>query len=450
MTIEALYQLFSAGSGVCTDSRSPLPGSIFFALKGEHFNGNRYAADALRGGCRYAVVDEPIPNAQADSRIIYTPRGVLPTLSALATYHRDRLGTPVIAITGTNGKTTTKELLAAVLAKQYNVLYTQGNLNNQVGVPLTLLRLKPEHQLAVIEMGANHPNDIRDLVQIAHPNYGIITNIGKAHLQGFGSLEGVKKAKGALYDYIRATQGVLFVHTDDHTLAQMARGIKAVSYGTSEGNAAVRGTLLPESQEGLMRLGWSCPSMGPDQEGSCQTHLVGRYNLPNALAAVAAGCFFGVPAPLINQALEEYTPDNSRSQLIPHTALGNRLVVDAYNANPSSMRPALDNLLSMPLTGDLRDRVLLLGDMNELGAESQAEHTRVLEYLQRMPRAFTAAYLCGPCFYALKDLFAAPNLHFYPHTQALREALTRHPLRSSLILLKGSNSLHIASLAELC
>lgn len=450
ISLNDLYDLFVASNGICTDSRTPLKGGIFFALHGNLFDGNKYAQSAIDAGCAYAVIDDP-ELVGRDARFLYAQEGTLQTLSDLARLHRRRIGLPIIAITGTNGKTTTKELIGAVLKTQYNILITKGNLNNQIGVPLTLLRLTHEHQLAVIEMGASHPGDIAHLVNIAEPNYGLITNVGLAHLEGFGSMEGIMKTKGELYDYLRENQGTAFVCTDSLQLQEMIQGLSPIiSYGLSS-SATISGT-IQSNQRGLLAFKWqSRADVNPDQFYSCCTHLVGEYNLANALAAVAVGTFFDISAEQICQALEDYYPTNERSQLVEKTKQGNRLIIDGYNANPSSMKVAIDNLLSMPLAPQ-KKRVLILGDMNELGVHSEQEHTMLLSHLsQQCTKASEMeVFLCGPHFFALSNHFASLPFSFFPSTFELAEQLRKNPLDNRLILFKGSNSLHVTSLVDLC
>ena len=335
MTISDLYELYLHNPKVTTDSRNCPFGSIFFALKGENFDGNQYASKALDSGCAYAVIDNP-DYITGDRTILVD--NVLKTLQQLAHRHRKALGTPVIGITGSNGKTTTKELLAAVLSTKYNLLYTEGNLNNHIGVPLTLLRLNHQHEMAIIEMGASHPGDIKELAEIAAPNYGIITNVGQAHLEGFGSFEGVIKTKGELYDYIRQTKGKIFIKKENEYLQPIAKGIEQISYGTDESSFA-SGKVASCSP--FLIFDWK-------QQGkihTVETHLIGSYNLDNVLVAVAIGRYFKIPAERISRAIASYEPNNNRSQF--KETEHNKLIIDAYNANPSSMKAAIDNFAAM-------------------------------------------------------------------------------------------------------
>ncbi|MDR2474444.1 MAG: UDP-N-acetylmuramoyl-tripeptide--D-alanyl-D-alanine ligase, partial [Bacteroidales bacterium] len=320
MQIQSIYPLFLEHPAVTTDSRNTPQGSIFFALKGISFNGNKFARQAIERGCAYAFVDEP---EYADNKSIFLVDNCLTTLQQLAGFHRKQFRGKIIGITGTNGKTTTKELIAAVLAQNYHVHCTQGNLNNHIGVPLTLLQLKAKHEIAVIEMGANHPGEIKELCEMVTPDYGLITNVGKAHLEGFGSLEGVIRAKGELYDAVRKTSNTLFIRHENNYLQQIASGMTKVEYGVSPG-LFVTGNLQNDSL--YMSFEWQSVDSHHQETG---THLVGGYNLENALAAVAVGKFFGVDAADINAAISSYIPQNNRSQ--QKNTCRNSLIIDSYN-----------------------------------------------------------------------------------------------------------------------
>ena len=420
MDTENLYQLFIKHPVVTTDSRHCPEGSLFFALKGERFDGNQYAAAALEKGCAYAVIDNP-EYLSGDRTILVDD--TLRALQALAREHRDRLGLPVIGITGTNGKTTTKELIAAVLSTQYNLLYTEGNLNNHIGVPLTLLRLRETHQLAVIEMGASHPGDIRELVEIAHPNYGLITNVGQAHLQGFGSFDGVIRTKGELYDYLRAHGGEIFIREEDEILRGIAQGLPQTTYGSGE-EAFIHGRLTEVNP--FLSLEWQ--EKGTDESYPVDTHLIGGYNIHNVLAAIAIGRYFKVPADRINQAIAAYTPTNNRSQF--QQTERNSLVIDAYNANPSSMRAALENFGAMPGA----PKALILGDMRELGPESDRLHAEIVRLIDA--GHYDRVYLCGEHFSAVGSGYRC-----FQSTEALLETLEREPLTGYHILIKGSRGI---------
>lgn len=430
MDISALYKCFTECGVVTTDSRNCPAGSMFIALKGETFNGNAFARQALEKGCQYAVVDEKEYAADGHPRILLVD-DCLKALQGLANYHRRRLGTHIIGITGTNGKTTTKELIAAVLQKRYEVLYTQGNLNNHIGVPLTLLRLTPDHELAVIEMGANHPGEIKMLAGIVEPDYGIITNVGKAHLEGFGSLEGVVKTKGELYDYLRYNgKHIIFIDKDNEHLTKISQGLTRICYSVKGG-------------EGLYingRLRACAPYLSFDWEHEGQwfevnTHLIGAYNIKNALAAITVGRFFSVPSGRICEALAEYVPHNNRSQLT-ETA-DNKLIVDAYNANPTSMMAALENFRLM----EVPHKMAILGDMKELGETSGEEHQKVADYLNECK--FDKVILVGEEFGKV-----VPPFEHYKDAEAVKEALLKYNPKGYYILIKGSNSMKLSRLQE--
>ena len=435
ITIEDLYSIYLAHPVVSTDTRQLPEGCIFFALRGARFDGNQYARAALEAGAAYAIIDDP--TAQIDERTILVEDS-LKALQLLACHHRQQLGVPVIAITGTNGKTTTKELTAAVLSTTYRLLYTEGNLNNHIGVPLTLLRLTPEHQLALIEMGASKPGDIDELCAIAEPNYGLITNIGRAHLEGFGSIEGVRRTKGELYDSLRARKGIVFFRTEDKTLEEMSEGIDRIDYGTDP-EARIVGQATPSTGDQLfLHFSWACPTLGIEQR-AVQTHLVGDYNLANALAAITIGLYFDVAPERIDEALTSYTPSNSRSQLIT-SARGNQIIADAYNANPSSMHTALDNFLHIePLD---RPRTVILGDMNELGESSHEAHQELYTRLKAHTASPLTIYLCGPHW--VEELGASD--HVLPSVEELIARIEAKPITDSLILVKGSNGIHLGRL----
>lgn len=426
MEINELYDCFLQCSGITIDTRRCEQGMMFVALKGEHFDGNSFAAKALELGCSYVVVDNADYATGDDERIILVD-DALTTLQQLARYHRCRLGTPIVGITGTNGKTTTKELVAAVLEKQYNVLYTQGNLNNHIGVPLTLLRLSDKHELAIVEMGANHPGDIRELVEIAEPDYGIITNVGMAHLQGFGSLEGVIRTKGELYDYLRTTiKRTAFLNIDNGYLKGMAHGLETLTYGQTA-EAQVQGEIV--ACDPCLRFRWRNGGVWRE----VATQLIGSYNVDNALCAAAVGCYFGVGEEEISAALSEYVPQNNRSQL---TSTGrNMLVVDAYNANPTSMRAALENFSRM----EVPRKMAILGDMKELGDATAAAHQEVVDLLGVC--GFDEVWLVGDAF--------AQTVHTqrsFADVEEVKRALQVSVPENCYILIKGSNSMKLGTL----
>lgn len=432
ITIEDLYSIFLDYPSISTDSRRVSSGCLFFALSGERFDGNQFALSAIEQGAAYAVVDsEELPDHPQLLRV----EDSLLALQELAALHRAKLSKPVIAITGTNGKTTTKELTAQVLGTSYNILYTEGNLNNHIGVPLTLLRLKEEHDFAIIEMGASKPGDIDELCQIAQPNYGIITNIGEAHLEGFQSIIGVERTKGELYAWLREHDGKIVRKENDERLARLGKGIPAVTYGQGA-DAVVQGRLT-EDRGVFLSFDWSAPaiSIAPQHQSS---QLVGAYNIDNALAAISLGLFFGVEPHKIVEAIASYSPNNSRSQFI-ETSKGNHVIADAYNANPSSMSIATKNFLSLQ-SG--RSKVLILGDMNELGASSEEAHIKLFRDLIEPHLSETCKLiLCGPIWTSLlKDY---EGIQTFADHVALMEYLREYPIEQSLILIKGSHGIKL-------
>lgn len=429
MEISELYKLYKQYPVVTTDSRICPKDSMFFALKGERFNGNLFAEKALADGCAYAIVDEW--NDTHDERVIKVDN-VLETLQKLATYHRRKLKIPILAITGTNGKTTTKELIATTLTRELKVAYTQGNFNNHIGVPLTLLSMKKEHEIGVVEMGANHPGEIKMLCEIAEPNYGLITNVGKAHLEGFGSFENVIKTKGELYDYIREHEGKVFVNKDNEHLADMSEGMDRILYGKNDSSLFASGNITDATP--FLEFDWSFF----DKSYRVKTQLVGEYNLDNALAAVAVGKFFGINADRISAALQEYEPKNNRSQF--ERTEKNDLIIDAYNANPTSMKAMLEFFAKIPT--DL-PKAVILGEMKELGAIAEEEHAKMLEFLHR--QTFEKMYLVGSIFKKTEKL---PNACFFETVEELTEELKQHPLTGHYVLLKGSNSVHLEKAVE--
>lgn len=425
MEIAELYKCFMECGKVTTDSRNCPEGSMFIALKGETFNGNAFAAQALKQGCRYAVIDE---SEYAGEGTILVDN-CLQALQQLANYHRRQLKTPVIGITGTNGKTTTKELISTVLSRKFNTLYTEGNFNNHIGVPLTLLRLTKEHEMAVVEMGANHPGEIKTLVHIAEPDYGIITNVGKAHLQGFGSFEGVIRTKGELYDFLRAKGGAtIFIQNENPYLNGIAEGLTCVRYGQTAG-LYVSGKLISCSP--FLSFRWTAEGVSHE----VNTHLIGSYNLDNMLAAAAIGRYFGVSDDDISSALASYLPHNNRSQL-KETA-DNKLIVDAYNANPTSMMAALKNFRQV----EAPHKMVILGDMKELGEASREEHQKVVDYLKEC--GFDRVVLVGPEFAA-----ATHSYQTFQHVDEVLADIRMHKPQGYYILIKGSNSMKLSQLPE--
>ena len=457
MEMKELYELFLQHPTITTDSRDVPEGSMFFALKGDTFDGNAYAISALEKGAAYAVIDEKEYAKESNDRLILV-EDVLTTLQQLAKYHRVHLGTPIIGITGTNGKTTTKELISAVLKKKYNVLYTQGNFNNHIGVPKTLLQLTKEHDIAVIEMGANHPGEIKTLVEIVLPDFGIITNVGKAHLLGFGSFEGVIRTKGELYDFLRVLQGTVFINNDNPHLLGISDGLKLVKYGQKDAkDLLVKGELVECNP--FLKFEWQTSStLTPQlstvncqlstvncqlstvncQLSTVQTQLIGSYNLDNALAAACIGTFFNVPATDISAGLEEYTPSNNRSQLT--ITQDNKLVVDAYNANPTSMRAALDNFRLIKA----EHKMCILGQMGELGDVSEEEHQKVIDLLGDC--GFEKVWLVGENF--AKTAHPA-HYRLFANVEEVKAAIATEKPQGYLILIKGSNSNKLVQTVEL-
>ena len=426
MTIADLHAAFLNCSGVSTDTRAILQGSMFFALKGPSFDANLFAEEALRKGARYAVVDDPM--VAKDDRFLLVS-DVLSTMQELAQRHRRGFSVPLIAITGTNGKTTTKELARAVLQKSLTVLATAGNLNNHIGVPLTLLQLNKGHRIALIEMGANKPGDIAELCAIAEPTHGLITNIGKAHLEGFGGYDGVLRTKTELYASVAKSNGLLFVNDDDRVLMENSQVAERFTYGTStaadvQGRSRGSGPYLTVVFSG-----------GNGNDLVAKTRLIGDYNLPNALAAVAIGKHFGVPDDRIAEALAEYQPGNNRSQFMDTGR--NHLVLDAYNANPTSMVAALENFARMP---NDRPKLVILGDMLELGAGSLKEHGAIVELVGSL--RFEAIFI-GPQFQLARS---GPASRCYPDAAELHAQFSKQPTTGHLILLKGSRGMKLETL----
>jgi UDP-N-acetylmuramoyl-tripeptide--D-alanyl-D-alanine ligase len=452
MDIEKLYSLFKGCSGVTTDSRAIAGGEMFFGLKGENFDGNEYALKALELGAGYAVVDEgSAAAASGDARVIPVP-DTLAALQALARHHRentfvDGKRLTVIGLTGTNGKTTTKELITRVLSTKYNVTATQGNLNNDIGVPLSLLKIDDKTELAVIEMGASHPNDIEKLVKVSEPDFGLITNVGRAHLLGFGSFEGVKKAKGKLYDYLAATGGSIFLNADDPDLVAMAAERwpapepaegPVIPYGIGLWDTIV----LPSDAEHpflRMAIPSPVPELGRRAESdtllAVETHLAGAYNATNVAAAIAVGLHFGVTLEEAIEAVSSYVPKNNRSQM--EKTERNLLIEDAYNANPTSMAAALDNLVLVMA----EKKVALLGDMRELGEESRNEHLKVLHQVLSM--GLDLVCLVGDEFRKAVEASGTSSVMCFGTSDELAAWLKDNPVSEATVLVKGSRGIRM-------
>lgn len=432
MDIKELYHIYQAHPTVTTDSRDCPEGSIFLALKGASFDGNKFAASALEKGCSYAVVDEKEYAVEGDARYILVD-DALTTYKELAREHRRQFAIPVIGITGTNGKTTTKELISAVLAEKYCVHHTVGNFNNDVGVPRTLLGLSGEHEIAVIEMGASHPGDIEKLVNYVEPTCGLITNVGRAHLQGFGSFEGVKRTKGELYDYLQAHDALLFLNESNGDLVGMAESRemnRIIGYGHTEDGSSVSGEVV--SCAPFLRFRWTA-GLG---ECEVQTHLIGSYNLDNMLAAITIGLHFGVSTEQICHALESYVPTNNRSQL--EVTAHNKLIVDAYNANPSSMAAAIDNFQLL----EADKKMAILGDMRELGEVSDEEHQKVADQLKAA--GIDNVWLVGGEFAKTSTAFRK-----FADVEAVKAAIAAECPEGYHILIKGSNGIKLYELPAL-
>lgn len=429
ITIEQIYDLFCKHPLVFTDSRLAFNGGLFFALKGEHFDGNDFALKAINDGAHYAIVDR-LSLAKTDKCIFVSD--VLETLQHLANYHRRQLALPVLAITGTNGKTTTKELVASVLMQTYQVLFTQGNFNNHIGVPLTLLKLTSQHQIAVIEMGANHPGEIESLCAIAEPDYGLITNVGKAHLEGFGSFEGVKKTKAELYHYIAHYGKGIFINIDNPHLIEMSADNKnQFTYAPFNKTAQLKGELANKDlfvvAKVLFPKGWLY----------LKSKLTGSYNLENILAAIRIGMYFDIDPLLIQKGIESYTPSNNRSQIYRKGDV--TFLLDCYNANPSSMEVAIQNFVEI----DKPEKLLIIGDMLELGEESLAEHQRIVDIIVAV--GLREVVLVGPIF-SLTDV---PRfVKRYVNVEKFKADLQFQALHNKFVLIKGSRGIQLEKLIE--
>ncbi|MBQ0024998.1 MAG: UDP-N-acetylmuramoyl-tripeptide--D-alanyl-D-alanine ligase [Bacteroidales bacterium] len=438
MSVEELYNLYKKCTGVTTDSRAVVDGSMFFALKGDKFDGNDYALQALESGAKYAVVDRVSLGAESfKGHKCIVVENALKTLQMLAAHHRKQFDIPVIGVTGTNGKTTSKELISAVLSKKYRIVATKGNFNNHIGVPLTLLDINEKTQIAVVEMGASAPGEIASLVSIAAPTHGLVTSVGKAHLLGFGSFDGVKKTKGELFDYLRQSGGTAFYNADSEDICEMVghrKGMGARAYGASLQKACIVPPTLDNPFLTVNLTLDDCPA-------TISTKLVGAYNLDNVLAAVFIGRYFEVPLRKAIAAIEEYVPSNNRSQFVRTEK--NVLIVDAYNANPTSMKASLENFSSMDFGG----KTLILGDMLELGEDSLQEHKDILSLAVSV---CSDIYAVGGEFKAAAGLIAesAAGITCFDNSDSLREYLVGNPLSGRTILIKGSNGMHLQGIKE--
>lgn len=421
MGISEIYSIYQKYPTISTDSRSIAPNSIFFALKGENFDANEFAKQALEQGAKFCIIDNP--KYFIDHRTVLV-ENVLTTLQGLAQHHRKQLSIPFIGITGTNGKTTTKELISCVLSKKYNITFTKGNLNNHIGVPLTLLSIPTTTEIAIIEMGANHPKEIETLCGFAQPNFGLITNIGRAHLEGFGDFETVIKTKTELYNHIQTHHGTVFVNGDDPLLMELSASLHRTTYG-SNSNCSFQGNLLEINP--FVKVGFKTK----DQYFTIQTKLIGKYNIDNILAAIAIGLYFNVEPQQIVTALEQYQPNNMRSQI--QQTSRNQLIIDTYNANPSSMNAALDNFSYF--TGN---KALILGDMLELGKWSKEEHQKIIDKIEN--QKINNVFLVGKTFCELAN---NPPFQTFENVGLLVQYFQTHTISDTIILIKGSRGIQL-------
>lgn len=429
-TVEEIYQLFIKHPFITTDSRQVQKGSIFFALKGDNFDGNQYALDAIRRGCIAAIVDDPNIEGKGCIKV----QNVLETLHNVSNIHRKSLEVKILAITGTNGKTTTKELVSAVLSQKYKVFSTKGNLNNHIGVPLTLLSLTKDIDVAVVEMGANHPGEIKLLSSIAEPDYGIITNIGKAHLEGFGSFEGVKQTKGELYQSIASRKGLVFYNSENSILVELINKYNLIGNSIPYGFGLESSSVDNTTNSPYLTLNVK-PTSGKSFI-SIESSLVGSYNYENILTAITVGLYMGIPIDLIKLAIESYKPSNSRSQLVKTTQ--NLVVLDAYNANPSSMEVAIKNFASI----NNPEKIVIIGEMLELGDYSAAEHSRIAELAKSL--GFVSVIFVGKNF----ENYSQGSL-FFKDSESCSNYLREHSIKNSLILLKGSRGVKLEKVMDM-
>lgn len=426
MYLTEIYNRFIQYPLISTDTRKELRNSLFFCLSGENFNGNQFAKQALENGAAYVVLDDKNYYIE-DSRYILV-ENCLETLQSLAKHHRSHFNIPLIGITGSNGKTTTKELISEVLKKNYSIVSTEGNLNNHIGVPLTLLRINYQTDIAVVEMGANHADEIEFLCKIALPNYGIITNIGKAHLEGFGSLEVIKRTKLALYRAVKKQKGIVFVNFEDSLLRTEAVNLNTISYGFQK-EFNVAGQILSEFP--FLEMNWGIKNN--KEKFNIKSQIFGAFNFPNLMAAIAVGNYFGISGPTISKAIESYTPKNNRSQFVKGNT--NELIMDAYNANPSSMNIAIQNFLK----DKHPKKMVILGDMFELGDFALIEHELILKSLVNTD--LIKVILIGPLFHTFNKIY--PNFYFYQSAQELINSLNSHIFKDMRILIKGSRGIKL-------
>lgn len=426
--IEKLYLKFINHPNISIDSREDQYAGMFFALKGGNFNGNKFAKKAIENGAAFAIIDD---SSFIENEKYILVDDVLITLQKLAKYHREKIKAPVIAITGSNGKTTTKELINAVLRQKYNTLATKGNFNNHIGVPLTILKITDKTEIAIIEMGTNHPGEIAELCKIAQPNFGIITNIGKAHLEGFGNIEGVIKAKSELFNFIRKNNGRLFVNSDDNLLMEISEKFDRTLYGKNA-KADCKSEIIDNNP--FVKLKW----FSPEGEKNISTKLFGSYNFENVEAGICIGEYFGVEAGKIKSAIENYEPANMRSQII-HSKNNNTIILDAYNANPSSMKLAIENFSQT----NFKNKILILGDMLETGSEEKNEHQKILSLIKE--NNTYKVFLVGKIFqYVCSDnKFIA-----FADIDCLYSFIAKNPIRNSSVLVKGSRGNKLEKIIE--
>jgi len=424
MEIKEIFNLYKQHYKVTTDTRSELENSIFFALKGDNFNGNKYAKEALDKGANFAVVDEV--KYQTDDRIIFVD-DVLKTLQKLARYHRQQLNIPIISLTGSNGKTTTKELIHSVLKQKYCCVATKGNLNNHIGVPLTLLSMKPDTEIGVVEMGANHPNEIKELCEIALPDYGYITNFGKVHLEGFGDLEGVIQAKTELYRSLNKRNKTIFVNTNDKIQVEKSKGIKRVTFGS-------------ENSDYIIEFENANPFVNLNFDGiNVQSKLIGKYNYLNIATAIAFGLYFKIDQEKIKNAIENYIPKNNRSQLIYKGS--NKIILDAYNANPNSMEAAIENLSQL----EDENKIAILGDMFEIGDKTLLEHQMVANLIEKAN--VNRTFLIGETFSKIRII--NKNINQFKTFEEFKDQLEKEKIENSTILIKASRGMALERVLDL-
>ena len=420
--LSQLHQLFLESTGICTDTRKLKKGNLYLALKGDNFNGNNFAAKALELGADYSIVDEQ--REEQNDHIIKVEDG-LDTLQKLAAYHRKYLNLPILSITGSNGKTTTKELIREVLSKKYKTVSTKGNLNNHIGVPLTLLSMNKETEFGIVEMGANHQGEIASLCKIAQPDYGYITNFGKAHLEGFGGVEGVIKGKSELYNYLIKNNKTIFINYDDEIQVEKSKGTDIISF--SEGkNATHQITFL--KADPFVKIN--------TEDTQINSQLIGTYNAKNIAVAICIGKFFKIPAKAIKEAIESYQPTNNRSQIIDQNS--NQIILDAYNANPTSMKAALENLEAIPA----KNKIAILGDMFEVGNTSAEEHQIIIDLLEKLE--FSNMMVCGKNFYQT----STQEVLKFENFEDLKNYIQRNNFEDATILIKGSRGMALERILE--